>query len=104
MEGEGKRYKSESLEELVAGIQHTNAELIKSNKKEDEIQKEKDNRKILERHQYLYKELQHCKDVESYNKLWKEFAELDMKVARIKNKDLALKSRCEIENQYMVVK
>lgn len=94
----------DSIEQKVFDIQKKHKDLVKSNKKEDEIQKEKDNRKILERHQYLYKELQHCKDVESYNKLWKEFAELDMKVARIKNKDLALKSRCEIENQYVVVK
>lgn len=104
MEGEGKHYKSESLEELVAGIQQNNAELVQSNKKEMEVEKNNSEKRILERHSYLYKELQHCTDVETYNKLWKEFAELDVKVARITNKDLALKSRCEMENQYIVVK
>ena len=81
-----------------------NSELVKSNSKEKKTEKENMEKRILERHKFLYDELQKCTDIDTYNKLWKEFAELDMKVARIKNDDNALKSRCEIENQYVIVK
>jgi len=63
-----------------------------------------DDSEILKRHKELYNALQKCTDLETYNAIWKEFAELDVKVARITNCDNALLSRCSIENQYMVVK
>lgn len=99
-------YKSRQfLEELVEGMeQMDNSELIKSNSKENKAEKENVEKRILERHKFLYDELQKCTDIDTYNKLWKEFAELDMKVARIKSDDNALRSRCEVENQYTIIK
>lgn len=96
---------SESIEQMVSDIQkrNKNKDLIKSNKREVDSVEERNDKRILERHSYLYKELQHCKDIETYNKIWKEFAELDVKVARIKNNDVASRLRCEMENQYKFV-
>lgn len=63
-----------------------------------------DDSQVIKRHRELYELLQKCTDLETYNELWKEFADLDVKYARITNKDSALLSRCSIENQYIVVK
>lgn len=105
MDNEDCVYNGEQFyEDLVEGIQKNNAEMIKSNKKETEVENDRNNKRIIERHRFLYNELQHCTDIDTYNRLWKEYAELDIKVARITNKDLALKSRCEVENSFMVVK
>ena len=106
MDKDENYYKSRQfLEELVEGMeQMDNSELVKSNSKENKAEKDSAEKRILERHKFLYDELQKCTDIDTYNKLWKEFAELDMKVARIKSDDNALRSRCEIENQYVIVK
>lgn len=105
MDNEGFDFKGEDFyENLIEGIKKSKAEMSKSNQKESEIENNKNNKRLIERHKFLYNKLQHCTDIDEYNKLWKEYAELDIKVARITNKDLALKSRCEVENNYMVVK
>lgn len=93
---------SDSIEQQVSDIQKKNKDMIKSNKREADVDRENVEKRILERHSYLYKELEHCTDVNKYKELWKEYAELDMKVARIKNDDLNARSRCEFENQYKV--
>lgn len=58
---------------------------------------------VIKRHKELYELLQKCTDLETYNKLWKEFADLDVKYERIINNDNALRSRVEVLNQYSIV-
>ena len=59
--------------------------------------------KILKRHKELYDALQKCTDIDKYNLLWREYAMLDIKVARITNNDNAQKMRCEFENQFVTI-
>ena len=61
-----------------------------------------DEEKLLQRHAMLYQQLVHCEDVEEYKRIWHEYAELDMKVARIKSEDINGVMRCAYENRYKI--
>lgn len=60
-------------------------------------------RTLIERHDALYLEILHCTDIEEYKRLNREYAALDMKVARLKNKDKTSLNRCALENSYKLV-
>lgn len=61
-------------------------------------------KKIIKRHSQLYEMLQVCENIEEYEKMWREYAELDVKVARIVNNDIAQRKRNEYESQFNIIR
>ena len=59
---------------------------------------------IIKRHKDLYDQLQYCNSVEKYNEIWREYAQLDMKVARMNLDDNSAMQRLEYENKFSLVK
>lgn len=61
-------------------------------------------KKMLERHSELYERLLKCTDVNEYKEIYREYAELDMKVARLQLNDKSAIMRCEYENNFSIAK
>lgn len=55
---------------------------------------------ILKHCDEIYKELQECTDVETYQRLCKEYAVVSMKAERIRNRDDNAKMRCVAESKF----
>lgn len=59
---------------------------------------------VVDEHKRLYEMLANCADVDEFSRLYKRYAELDVKVARITNRDANALERCMYENSYSIVK
>lgn len=59
---------------------------------------------VLDEHKRLYEMLASCADVDEFSRIYKRYAELDVKVARITNRDTNAIERCMYENSYGIVK
>ena len=58
---------------------------------------------VIEEHKELYEKLTSCTDLDEFSRIYKRYAELDVKVARLTSNDDCAVEGCKYESRYKMV-